>query len=199
AHDRSVGPRPRQLRGLYVRHAYAGSVGRANRERRPRLLHGRRTRLGAGPPAGRGQEEAPAGHRLRQEVNAPRRILLVDDTPEIAELLTFALRDRGYEVVSTGYTDTIGQLVADERADALVLDCSVFEMSESLFDTVRDDPAHADLPVVVISDTPEKADRSLRAREADRVLLIPKPFTGAHVARALDQLLSAAPSREDRT
>jgi DNA-binding response OmpR family regulator len=124
-------------------------------------------------------------------VNAPRRVLLVDDTPEIAELLTFALRDRGYEVVATGYTDTIGQLVVDERADAIVLDCSVFEMSESLFDMVRDDPAHANLPVVVISDTPEKADRSLRAREADRVLLIPKPFTGAQVARALDQLLSA--------
>jgi DNA-binding response OmpR family regulator len=124
-------------------------------------------------------------------VNAPRRVLLVDDTPEIAELLTFALRDCGYEVVATGYTDTIGQLVVDERADAIVLDCSVFEMSESLFDMVRDDPAHANLPVVVISDTPEKADRSLRAREADRVLLIPKPFTGAQVARALDQLLSA--------
>ena len=124
-------------------------------------------------------------------MNARRRILLVDDTPEIAELLTFALRDRGYEVIATGYTDTINQLVVDERADALVLDCSVFEMSESLFDMVRDDPAHADLPVVVISDTPEKADRSLRAREADRVLLIPKPFTGAQVARALDQLLSA--------
>ena len=124
-------------------------------------------------------------------MNARRRVLLVDDTPEIAELLTFALRDRGYEVVATGYTDTIGQLVVDERADALVLDCSVFEMSESLFDMVRDDSAHADLPVVVISDTPEKADRSLRAREADRVLLIPKPFTGAQVARALDQLLSA--------
>ncbi|HEV8316315.1 MAG TPA: response regulator, partial [Vicinamibacterales bacterium] len=124
-------------------------------------------------------------------MNARRRILLVDDTPEIAELLTFALRDRGYEVIATGYTDTINQLVVDERADALVLDCSVFEMSESLFDMVRDDPAHADLPVIVISDTPEKADRSLRAREADRVLLIPKPFTGAQVARALDQLLSA--------
>lgn len=126
-------------------------------------------------------------------MNAPRRILLIDDTPEIAELLTFALRDRGYEVVSTGYTDTVSQLVVDERADALVLDCSVFEMSESLFDTVRDDPALADLPVVIVSDTPEKADASLRARQADRVLLIPKPFTGAHVARALDQLLSLAP------
>ena len=122
------------------------------------------------------------------------RVLLIDDTPEIAELLTFALRDRGYEVTSTGYTDTVNRLVADERADALVLDCSVYEMSESLFDMVRDDPAHADLPVVVISDTPEKADRSLRERGAEHVLLIPKPFTGAHVARALDQLLSAAQS-----
>ena len=128
-------------------------------------------------------------------MNTPRRILLIDDTPEIAELLTFALRDRGYEVVSSGFTDTVSQLVVDERADALVLDCSVYEMSESLFDMVRDHPAHADLPVVVISDTPDKADRSLRARQADRVLLIPKPFTGAQVARALDQLLNSAVSR----
>jgi len=123
-------------------------------------------------------------------VNPPRRILLIDDTPEIAELLTFALRDRGYEVVATGYTDTVSQLIRDERADALVLDCSVYDMSESLFDIVRDDPALADFPVVIISDTPAEADASLRLRQADRVLLIPKPFTGAQVARALDQLLA---------
>ena len=129
-------------------------------------------------------------------MNAPRRILLIDDTPEIAELLTFALRDHGYEVVATGYTVTVGERVVEARADALVLDCSAVDMSESLFDMVRDDPAHADLPVVIISDTPEAADASLRSRQADRVLLIPKPFTGAQVARALDQLLSTAPSPE---
>jgi DNA-binding response OmpR family regulator len=120
-----------------------------------------------------------------------RRILLIDDTPQIAELLTFALRDRGYDVVATGYTDAVGEKVVDERADALVLDCSVFEMSASLFDIVRGEPSLADLPVVIISDTPEKADAGLRQRQAERVLLIPKPFTGAHVARALEQLLSA--------
>jgi DNA-binding response OmpR family regulator len=117
------------------------------------------------------------------------RILLIDDTPEIAELLSFALRDRGYEVVSTGYTDTVNEWVVRERADALVLDCSVFDMSESVFDMVRDDAAHADLPIIIISDTPEEADASLRSRQAQHVLLIPKPFTGAQVARALDQLL----------
>ena len=123
-------------------------------------------------------------------MNATRRVLLIDDTPEIAELLTFALRDRGYDVVSTGFTDTVGDMVVEERADALVLDCSVFEMSASLFDIVRNDPALANLPVVIISDTPEKADAGLRARHAEHVLLIPKPFTGGHVARALDQLLT---------
>ena len=119
-----------------------------------------------------------------------RRVLLIDDTPEIAELLSFALRDRGYGVVAMGFTATVNERLADERADALVLDCSVYEMSESLFDLVRSDPAHAALPIVIVSDTPEKADASLRAREAEHVLLIPKPFTGGQIARALDQLLS---------
>ncbi|MSO84089.1 MAG: response regulator [Acidobacteria bacterium] len=204
AHDRSAGPRAQQLRGPHVRHAHAGGVGRADRERFTRLLHGRRTGLDDGPGAVGGQEAAPArlptpprkrerrGPRLRQEVTAAkRRILLIDDTPQIAELLTFALRDHGYEVVATGYTDTVNEWVVQSCADALVLECSVFDMSESLFDMVRNDPAHADLPIVIISDTPEEADASLRSRQADRVLLIPKPFTGAQVARALDQLLAA--------
>ena len=127
-------------------------------------------------------------------MNAPRRILLIDDTPEIAELLTFALRDHGYDVVATGYTVAVGERVVEERADALVLDCSSFDMSESLFDRVRSEPACAELPIVIISDTPEAADASLQSRRAEHVLLIPKPFTGAQVARALDQLLPVAPS-----
>jgi DNA-binding response OmpR family regulator len=119
------------------------------------------------------------------------RILLIDDTPEIAELLTFALRDHGYHVFVTGFTDEVAELVAEQHADALVLDCSVFDMSESLFDTVRARPDQAALPIVIISDTPEKADASLRARQAQHVMLIPKPFSGSHVARALDELLNA--------
>ena len=116
------------------------------------------------------------------------RILLIDDTPEIAELLSFALRDRGHEVYASGFTDSVNELIEERRADALVLDCSVYNMSESLFDTVRNDASLAELPVVIISDTPEEADKSLRARDAKKVMLIPKPFTGAHVARALAEL-----------
>jgi DNA-binding response OmpR family regulator len=117
------------------------------------------------------------------------RVLLIDDTPEVAELLTFALRDRGHQVFATGYTSAINELVLEQGAEALVLNCSAFDMSESLFDCVRDHPSHAELPVIIITDTPEAADVSLRARKARRVLLVGKPFTGAQVAQALEELL----------
>ncbi len=118
------------------------------------------------------------------------RILIIDDTPEIAELLTFALRERGYDVVSTGFTTAIADLVVDERVEAVVLDCSVYDMSESLFDEIRQDSRLGTLPVVIVTDTPDEAVASLRRRKAQRILLVPKPFTGAQVATALDQLLA---------
>ncbi len=138
----------------------------------------------------RRQETAAAWHRPgRQKVASLRRILLIDDTPEIAELLTFSLRDLGYKVDSAGYTPTVNELIVEHRAEALVLDCTSYEMSEALFDAVRNHPGHTELPIVIISDTPEAADASLTSRQAKKVLLIPKPFTGSQVGRALAQLL----------
>jgi DNA-binding response OmpR family regulator len=121
------------------------------------------------------------------------RILLIDDTPEIAELLTYSLRDHGYEVATSGFTGEINDLIAEVHADALVFDCTALEMSESLFDSVRSVADQAALPIVIVSDTPEKADASLRRRQAEHVLLIPKPFTGSQIARALAELIPSPP------
>lgn len=121
-----------------------------------------------------------------------RRVLLIDDTPEIAELLTFSLRDLGYEVFASGYTSGVNELIIEHCAEAVVLDCTSYEMSEALFDSIRNHPGHEQLAVVIISDTPEEADASLSTRAAKNVLLIPKPFTGAQVGRALAQLLESA-------
>jgi DNA-binding response OmpR family regulator len=118
-----------------------------------------------------------------------QRVLLVDDTPEIAELLGFALRDHGYQVAITGYTTSINDVIAQAEASAVVLDCTLLDMSESLFDTVRDEERHAALPVVIISDTPDEAVAGLRARKARYVRLVPKPFTGSQVVAALEELL----------
>ncbi len=119
-----------------------------------------------------------------------RRVLLIDDTPEIGELLTYALGDRGYRALAQGYTHAVNELVVEHRAEAVVLDCSSFDMSEALFDAVRHHPDHVGLPVVIVTDTPEIADASLRSHKAQRVAIVPKPFTGSQVASALDQLLN---------
>jgi len=87
------------------------------------------------------------------------RILLIDDTPEIAELL----RSRCVTLDTSlrlGIYGTVNDLIV-QQAHALVLDCTAFDMSEALFDSVRHHPDHAELPVVIISDTPEQAEASL--------------------------------------
>ena len=116
------------------------------------------------------------------------RVLLIDDTPEIAELLLFALRDHGFEVAAVEFDPAVCELIDEHQPDALVIDCTSYDMAEMLFDAVRSRPEHAALPIVIVSDTPEKADASLRRRDADHVLLIPKPFSGSQIARALAQL-----------
>lgn len=121
-----------------------------------------------------------------------RKVLLIDDTPEIAELLTFSLRDLGYEVFASGYTSGVNELASEQRSEAVILDCTSYEMSEALFDAMRQHENHEDLPVVIISDTPEEAEKSLRSRKARKVLLVPKPFTASQVGRALGQLLEPA-------
>jgi DNA-binding response OmpR family regulator len=118
-----------------------------------------------------------------------RQILLIDDTPDIAELLRFSLHDLGYEVFAEGYSSSVNELATENRSEAVILDCTSYEMSEALFDAIRQHPDHAELPVVIISDTPEEAEKSLRSRRARKVLLVPKPFTASEVGRALGQLL----------
>ena len=121
-----------------------------------------------------------------------RKVLLIDDTPEIAELLTFSLRDLGYEVFASGYTSGVNELASEHQAEAVILDCTSYEMSEALFDAIRQHENHGELPVVIISDTPEDAEKSLRSRKARKVLLVPKPFSASQVGRALGQLLEPA-------
>ncbi len=119
------------------------------------------------------------------------RVLLIDDTPEIAELLTFALRDHRYDVIATGFTVSVNELIAEHQCGRARARLFVFRHERI---AVRHGcaaiPAHGELPIVIISDTPEKADASLRNRQATRVMLIPKPFSGSHVARALGELLN---------
>ena len=61
-------------------------------------------------------------NELRRPDGGPVRVLVVDDEPTLAELLSMALRYEGWEVKSAGDGQTAVRTARDFRPDAVVLD-----------------------------------------------------------------------------
>jgi CheY-like chemotaxis protein len=82
-------------------------------------------------------------------------ILVVDDDPDIAEVLRWALHDAGYEVATADYSAALS--LAHERQPHLILldilmpDIEGMEMSRRL----RADPVTAPIPIIAMSATPQ--------------------------------------------
>jgi len=94
--------------------------------------------------------------------NAARLLLVVDDDPIIRESLADLLHDEGYVVMTAvNGKDALARLRAsDSQPCVILLDLMMPVMSgPEFYDEMRNDPALADIPVVVIS-----ADGSARAK-----------------------------------
>ena len=65
---------------------------------------------------------ADTSNELRRSDGGPVRVLVVDDEPTLAELLSMALRYEGWEVRSAGDGQTAVRTARDFRPDAVVLD-----------------------------------------------------------------------------
>ena len=78
------------------------------------------SQAGGAVPAATGQDDAAAGSRA--QTGAPVRVLVVDDEPSLAELLSSVLRYEGWDVRTAG--DGLGAVRAarDFRPDAVILD-----------------------------------------------------------------------------
>ncbi|HEY2431500.1 MAG TPA: ATP-binding protein [Vicinamibacterales bacterium] len=80
------------------------------------------------------------------------RILVVDDDPNIRELLTQELTDAGYQVLSAANGREALTVVRRERPDLVVLDVMMPEMNG--FDVaavLKNDPQTMDIPIVILS------------------------------------------------
>lgn len=121
---------------------------------------------------------------------AGRRILVVDDTEELAEILTFVLRREGahVEVATDG-------LAAVERAGADEIDVVLMDVGLPGIDGLeacrRITAARDDVAVVMLSARDAAADREA-GRAAGAVGYLSKPFTPRRLVAELRELLDAA-------
>jgi DNA-binding response OmpR family regulator len=124
---------------------------------------------------------------LPREV-AGKRVLVVDDDPDIRELLFTALEDEGFEVVPAGNGQEALTIIETFRPDVIVLDLMMPVMDGWQFAAElrkRDE----DIPIVLLS-----AARDLRthAKALSAADIIEKPFDLAELLPKIARVASAA-------
>jgi len=141
------------------------------------------------PPAAREAAE-PAGSakfELRRTDGHPVRVLVVDDEPTLAELVTMALRYEGWEVRSAGNGHGAIRVARDFEPDVVVLDVMLPDLSGlDVLRRLRE--RNANLPVLFLTAKDAVEDRiaGLTAGGDDYVT---KPFSLEEVVLRLRALL----------
>src|SRR5689334_10591012 len=104
------------------------------------------------------------------------RILLVEDEPAIAEAVTYALRDAGYDVDHTGNGTEALSAAREEHYDLMVLDLLLPGVPG--LDVCRTLRAESDLPIVMLTASDTEDDR-VTGLEAGADDFVTKPFSVA--------------------
>ena len=104
---------------------------------------------------------------------AAKKILIVDDDPDIVESLSLVLGQQGYATVGAGNPEEGMGKVHSERPDLIVLDVMMPSGSEGfhfVWDLRKDpDPACRDLPVIMLTAVHESSSEKFYPDQSDGV------------------------------
>ena len=128
--------------------------------------------------------------------NVAGRILVVDDDPALAEMLTIMLRGEGYSVVVCGDGNTALRAYADQRPDAVLLD--IMLPGRDGIEVCRQIRAQGDTPVIMLTARTDTAD-VVRGLEVGADDYIVKPFNPKELVARIRTRLRPAPQAANET
>jgi two-component system, OmpR family, response regulator len=124
---------------------------------------------------------------MRRADGKPIHVLVVDDEPVLAELVSMALRYEGWEIATAGDGATAIALAKDEPPDVVVLDVMLPDMSGlDVLRKLRERIPHLPLLLLTAKDSVEDRIAGLTAGGDDYVT---KPFSLEEVVLRLRALL----------
>ncbi|GAB3431409.1 response regulator [Massilia solisilvae] len=118
----------------------------------------------------------------------PTRVLIVEDEPAIVELVSYSLREAGWEVASVGDTASAWTAIGQRRPDLLLLDWMLPDQSGLRFlGRIRADRDFKDIPVIMLTAKSMEEDK-IAGLETGADDYVTKPFSPRELlarARAL--------------
>jgi Rrf2 family protein len=125
-------------------------------------------------------------HSARPE-GAAKRIMVVDDDPEIVDYLVMVMRERGYDTCTASDGDEAMAVLKNECPDLITLDLEMpNEWGPRFYRKMSRLPEFQDLPIIVISGL---AGIHLAIPKA--VATVQKPFDPAEVLRIVEGAIGA--------
>ena len=126
-----------------------------------------------------------------------RNILVVDDDPNVVEILTESLRGKGYKTESA-YSGTEAVEKYDSfQPDLVILDILLPEKNGfEVCDEIRTRDTHRDVPIIIISAN-SIPDSMVRVFSAGAQDYIKKPFSIKEITAKIENFLSQANKRKD--
>lgn len=125
------------------------------------------------------------------------KILVVDDEPDVVELIGFTLRTRGYEVISA--SDGLEALLKARRLQPalVVLDVMMDGMDGlSVCEILRTQPSTKTMPVIIVTAAAGEMAR-LNSFSAGATDFMTKPFSPQELARKVGRILEASAAQVD--
>lgn len=122
-----------------------------------------------------------------------KNILVVDDEPDICELLRTILTGAGYSTRTTENAQEFMSQLEEDRADLLVVDLMMPEMDGfSLIQRIRENEAWKKIPVLVVTALTRDSKRSdeFWAEELDVRSFVTKPFDSERLLDEVSRILS---------
>jgi len=118
-----------------------------------------------------------------------KKILLVEDEPDISKPLAFRLRKKGLEVVTAEDGENGLALAFQEIPDLVILDLMLPKMSgEEVCQSIRADEKIGHIPILLLTAKASEVDKVVgKTLGADAYMT--KPFEANELLREVDRLL----------
>jgi CheY-like chemotaxis protein len=125
------------------------------------------------------------------------RILIVDDSDNIRNVLQMNFEWLGYEVTCAGDGEEALRRIPEERPDLIVLDVMMPRLNGyQVCRTLKSNPELRDIPVVFLSAKNQQGDR-FWGKDCGADAYLTKPFSAAKLERVIQELLEGGSRKSE--